>query len=262
MPELVDSVFDELAKRIKESPGWISLFVITQIALRTTWIQSRAESFHLEIGQERSAIAGLIAVTFLALGDILDTAVFPREKDSEHERAVLSNTILALAAVGYLSFLVKAESRWALVGFVVVIVWVVVLLFLGKLPQLLGIDNPEETGWRMLKVPALITAQSCAHESLKIKRGIYNVSLGLARKAGKYKPLYPLWLANELGKLARSLVSPLLAVFVIAVALVRPAVRCASRRSGCADRLLFVLESEGRAHVRALLQGEGTRCPG
>jgi hypothetical protein len=222
MPDLVDSVFDELAKRIKESPGWISLFLMTQSALRSTWIQSAARTLDLEIREERSTIAALIAVTFLALGDILDTAVFPREQDPAHERTVLSNAILALAAFGYLSFVVKTASQWALIGFVVIIVWVVFVLFLGKLPQLLRIDNPEETGWPMLKGGALIAAQSCARGSLHIKRGIYNVSLGLARKAGKYKPLYPLWLENEFGKLARSFVFPLVAVCMIAVALARP----------------------------------------
>ena len=222
MPELLDSVFDELAKRIKESPGWVSLFVITQIALRSSWIQAAAHTLDLEIGGERSTIAALIAITFVALGDILDTAVFPREKDPEHERTVLSNAILALGAFVYVCFVVKTESRSTLVGVVVVIVWVMCLLFLARLPQLLRIDNPEESGWPMLKNRALVTAQDSTREALKIKRGIYNVSLGLARKAGQYRPLFPLWLENEFGKLARSFVFPLVVVGAVAILLARP----------------------------------------
>lgn len=222
MFELLDSVFDELAKRIKESPGWVSLFVGIQVALRSTWIQAAAQTLDLEISKERSTIAALIAVALLSLGDILDTAVFPRDKDPQHDRTILSNSILALASLGYLWLVVRIESRWALLGFAAVILWVLFVLFLGALPQLFRVNKLGEIGWPMLKIETLKTAQERARAKLQIQKGIYGVSLGLARKAGQYKWGHRLWLENELGKLFRSLVLPFVGLSLIALIAARP----------------------------------------
>lgn len=93
------------------------------------------------------------------------------------------------------------------------VVWLLAVLFLGQVPRLLRKADQNNTGWPWLATEDLTTARNEARASLRgIKRGSYQVSLGLAKRTKKYEWVSCAWWQNEFGKFFRSLVFPLCVV--------------------------------------------------
>jgi len=212
MSDLIDALFDELAKRVKEAPGWLLLSLGSAYALHTEGIESIAHKLELHISEERSTIAALLAIGLLSLGDVLDTVVFPRETDSTQNEKILGSSLLALAALACAVLFMTSSIERVLLALCAALLWLLVVLILGGL---LGPEDPGETGWPLLQTQKLVDARKSARGALKLGEGVYGVSLALARKAGRYRFGNALWLKNEFGKFFRSLVFPLVGVCVI-----------------------------------------------
>jgi hypothetical protein len=215
---LFDLVFDELAKEIKEAPGWLSFVVICNLLLFLPAIKEQLERLSME--KEQTTVATLVAMGLFFLGDVLDTFVFPREGGGDKGEKLLKGSMVVLGAFAVFLLLSRAWL-WA-VG--PISVWIAIIPIYDSRKRLLrsafkaGIhratrqkgatrendSKSEETGfkWLVLKYKDLAKSKDELREKLGIHSGIYNLSKALARKAERYT--IKIWFPNEFGKFIRS----------------------------------------------------------
>lgn len=221
---LFDLVFDELSKEIREAPGWLSLVFVCNLLLFVPAIREELE--HLELSKEETTIATLVAMALFFLGDVLDSFVFPREKDGKRGQRLLKGSMLLLGAVAVFLFLVRAWL-WA-AG--VTLVWILIIpiydtrerplwsVFKGwieaAIPQKKAAvpkeSDDEWTGFKrlVLQYDDLTKSTNGVRGKLGIRPRIYEVSKTLARQAERYT--VSIWLPNEAAKFIRSVFFPTL----------------------------------------------------
>lgn len=223
---LFDLVFDELSKEIKEAPGWLSLVALVNALLFLPPIKDALTT--LQWDKEETTLATIVAMGLFFVGDILDSAVFPRERSRNRLQKFLKTAMLLLAAVAIFLLLTKGLTWAALPALVwagiialyrtrdekfwsVPMGWITTALQKQRKGTSRHTDTSDgETGFRQI-VPGyakMTQARDKARADLNLGRGIYNVSKALVRKSGSYT--FSIWFPNEAGKFVRSFVIPTL----------------------------------------------------
>lgn len=223
---LFDLVFDELSKEVREAPGWLTLIFTCNLLLFVGAIHEQLALWGIE--KEETTIATLAAMVLFFLGDLLDTAVFPREPGGRLLEKALKTFMLVLG--GFSAFLLVARVwDW---GIGLGLLWLTIFpthWTLKKLwtvpaePQLeipcpcsglqaesssveeLKVTERGLTGW-VWKYETLQKTKKEARRHLHIHRAVYRVSKALAQKAELYT--LSIWFPNEAAKLIRSGVIP------------------------------------------------------
>ena len=219
---LFDLVFDELGKEIKEAPGWLSLVFVCNLLLFLRVVSEGLK--HLELSSEKTTIATLVAMALFFFGDVLDSIVFPREKDGTRFERILKSSMLLLGAFAVFLFLV-GDRLWAVS---LTLLWILIIpiyntrkrplwsafkvRFAAGIPQekaaVIRKSVEEITGFKglVLHYAQMAKSKDEVGKELHIRRGMYNVSKALARKAERYT--MSMWLPNEAAKFIRSAVIP------------------------------------------------------
>lgn len=221
---LFDLVFDELSKEIKEAPGWLSLVGLVNVLLFLPSVKDALKTLRWE--KEDTTLATIVAMGLLFVGDILDSAVFPRERSGNRLLKFLKTSMLLLGAIAIFLLLTKGLT-WAAVP---ALVWAgIIALYQTRDEKFWSVpmdwittalrkrrkgtsrhsDIPDdETGFRQI-VPGyakMTQTRDKARTDLKLGRGIYNVSKALVRKSGSYT--FAIWFPNEAAKFVRSFIIP------------------------------------------------------
>jgi hypothetical protein len=215
---LCELFFGELGKRVQEVPGWLPLYGSFLLILSTDALKTVAENRDLDV-TEASTIAALLALALVALGDVLDTVLFPRDQTNDkRDEKIAANVLLALSALAVFWWFVGRRPRTAVdplrllagVSFLCLAVglWVLLILCLEQLRRVSPGSTRAGSGWPWLESERLKDAKAAVRCELQIYRGIYSVSMGLARRAKQYRWGNSLWRHNEIAKLFRSLVFP------------------------------------------------------
>jgi len=212
---LFDLIFDQLSKEIREAPGWLSLVAVCYGLVLLPVVSQELE--HLGMSCEQTTIATLVAMALFFVGDILDSIVFPREKDGTKFEKIFKTFMLLLGAIAVFLF---AEKYWPWAVSLTVL-WILIIpvyntcnrplssesevRIAAGMPQ----ENVRESKEEMTGFPKLVWQHSELEGSkgaigtkLKIRRGMYDVSKALARKADRYTIW--IWLPNEAAKFIRS----------------------------------------------------------
>jgi hypothetical protein len=210
---LFDLVFDELSKEIKEAPGWLSLVFACNLVLLVPVVSEKLAL--LDISREGTTIATLVAFVLFFLGDLLDSIFFPRERDGTRFERILKSLMLLLGAFAVFFFLLGVWL-WAVgltVLWILIILWTQTGIPRKKVAETNESDN-EMTGLKGLVVQydRMTKSKDEVGKELHIRRGMYRVSMALARKADSYT--MSIWFPNEAAKFIRSVVFPSLAAGV------------------------------------------------
>jgi hypothetical protein len=225
---LFDLVFDELSKEIKEAPGWLSLVFVCNLVLLVRVISEKLA--RLDISREETTIATLVAFVLFFLGDLLDSIFFPRERDGKRFERILKSLMLLLGAFAVFFFLQRVWL-WAagltLLWILIIPIyntrkhpfWSALKLWTEKgIPQKEVTETNESdnemTGFKGLVVQydRMAKSKDEVGKELHIRRGMYRVSMALARKSESYT--MSIWIPNEAAKFIRSAVFPSLAAGV------------------------------------------------
>jgi|SRR5271155_4048296 len=184
---LFDLVFDELSKEIKEAPGWLSLVFTCNLVLLVPVVSEKLAL--LDISREGTTIATLVAFVLFFLGDLLDSIFFPRERDGTRFERILKSLMLLLGAFAVFFFLLGVWL-WAVgltVLWILIILWTQTGIPRKKVAETNEFDN-EMTGLKGLVVQydRMTKSKDEVGKELHIRRGMYRVSMALARKADSY----------------------------------------------------------------------------
>jgi hypothetical protein len=74
---VIDLLLDDLAKEIKDAPGWLTLIIVCNVLLGWRVVLESIERRGFHIRDEKALIATLAAIVLFLLGDIVDILVFP-----------------------------------------------------------------------------------------------------------------------------------------------------------------------------------------
>jgi len=211
---IFDLLLDELAKEIKEAPGWISLVIVCNLLLLLPSVHRGAESLGIDIGEDQGTVATLLAIVLFFLGDALDTLVFPRKKDTRRAEKLLQSVMLSLAAWGFFLF-VRREWVW---GACIWAVWAFLFPLHNTLKksrektvarnvEATAPEKEKRSGLEWLEPGDLEVWRKEAEKRLSVSDGVYAVSKSLARAADMYN-LSWIQIQNESAKFIRSTVLP------------------------------------------------------
>jgi hypothetical protein len=243
-----EAVFDELGKEIKDAPGWLSFLLLCQVLFHHPVFQLRLlkdllDSFGLE--QETGTVATLAAAILYFMNDVLDSWLFPRQRDEKRSEKLFKGFMLLAGAVAVLVILATNAVR---AGIVMLAVLGVLLPIFGMFslalrgeaengkqptdsreavsaaenrvdavspadepaerPKKIQACRKDETGYKRLvsKYEALKEAKDRACRQLGIDHGIYKVSMDLVQKAKGSGPLTSIRFMNSAAKCIRSTV--------------------------------------------------------
>src|SRR5215472_15252474 len=219
---VIDLLLDDLAKEIKDAPGWLTLIIVCNVLLGSRVVLESIERRGFHIRDEKALIATLAAIVLFLLGDIVDILVFPRRKDAERWEKVLRDIMLTVLISGV--FYVVGRKR--LCFFVIfVVLWVIHSLRSNfrknreeqeqKLKQKREKQESSQgaekkQGWlKHFESGMLVEERKRAAASLKLKEDEYAVSKSLAQQKGEYN-WRCVYFENEAAKFLRSLVFPAL----------------------------------------------------
>ena len=108
---VIDLLLDDLAKEIKDAPGWLTLIIVCNVLLGSHVVLESVERRGFHIRDEKALIATLAAIVLFLLGDIVDLLVFPRRKDAERWEKVLRDIMLAVLISGVFYVVGKEWAR-------------------------------------------------------------------------------------------------------------------------------------------------------
>jgi len=224
---VIDLLLEDLAKEIRDAPGWLTLIIVCNWLLGRHVVLKFVERGGFHIGDEKGLIATLVAIVLFLLGDIVDILVFPRRKDAERWEKVLRDIMLAVLISGVFYVVGKEWARLWVVG-VFVLLWMIHSLRSTsrknreereqkerkREEQQASQDAEEKQGWlKRFESGLLVEERRRAGASLKLKADEYAVSKSLAQLKGEYN-WRCVYLQNEAAKFLRSLVLPALLVGV------------------------------------------------
>ena len=222
---VIDLLLDDLAKEIKDAPGWLTLIIVCNVLLGSRVVLESIERQGFHIRDETALIATLAAIVLFLLGDIVDILVFPRRKDAERWEKVLRDIMLTVLISGVF-YVVGKERLWFLVIFVVL--WVIHSLrsnFRKKREEQERKQKREKQEasqsaekkqgcLKHFESGRLVEERKRAAASLKLKEDEYPVSKSLAQRKGEYN-WRCVYFENEAAKFLRSLVFPALLLGVV-----------------------------------------------
>jgi hypothetical protein len=203
---ILELLLDDLAKEAKEAPGWISLWIVCNVALYPVFGITRHFN---HIVEDRVTLATCASIVLFFLGDMVDVMCFPRpNKDSERFEKLIRNSMVIFAAVG---FFLLFSGYW--LGVLAWLSWFVLLpLHLSRTKARKTKEQEREktgpSGWTLLASKELNAQRDRATKALKLDSGVYIVAKALARRADRYL-WKPPWMQNESSKLIRSTVIPM-----------------------------------------------------
>lgn len=225
---VIDLLLEDLAKEIKDAPGWLTLIIVCNVLLSwhvvLEWVERRG--FHIR--DEKALIATLAAIVLFLLGDIVDILVFPRRKDGESGEKVLRDIMLALLISGVFYVVGKEWTRRLWVVGIFVVLWVICCLRSNsrknreereqrqrKREELEARQDAEKKqGWlKRFESKLLVEERRRARASLQLKADEYAVSKSLLQRKEEYS-WRRVYFQNEAAKFLRSLVFPALLVGV------------------------------------------------
>jgi hypothetical protein len=257
---VIDLLLEEVAKEIKDAPGWLTLIIMCNVLLGWDVVLHAIENlgFHIA-GEEKALIATLAAIVLFLAGDIVDTLVFPRKQGAKRWKKIFQDIMLAMM-VGAFFFLI--EKRWKPLGwFVAIFVTLWVIQFVrsnyekGKEELERKRRREERVKGAGTKPPAtsppekfvgllkhfqstnLVTERDNAGKTLDLNSDQYAVSKSLATEAGKYN-WTSIYFQNEAAKFLRSLIIPVLVT--AALLFYRREWMCAVLGSGAVVGLLAI----------------------
>jgi len=108
---VIDLLLDDLAKEIKDAPGWLTLIIVCNVLLGSHVVLESVERRGFHIRDEKALIATLAAIVLFLLGDIVDILVFPRRKDAERWEKVLRDIMLTVLISGVFYVVGKEWAR-------------------------------------------------------------------------------------------------------------------------------------------------------
>jgi len=226
---VIDLLLDDLAKEIKDAPGWLSLIIVCNVLLSWHVVLEPVERRGFYIGDEKALIATLTAIVLFLLGDIVDILVFPRRKDAQRWEKLLRDIMLAVLISGVFYVIGKEWVRRAWVVGVFVVLWVIHFLRSESRKKReeqkqkqqkreegeASGDAEEKQGWlNHFESEPLVKVRTHAGASLKLKEDEYAISKSLALAKGEYN-WRCIYFQNEAAKFLRSLVFPALLVGVV-----------------------------------------------
>jgi hypothetical protein len=225
-----EAIFDELGKEIKDAPGWLSLVIACNLLLFLPPVHAQLTAW--DMIEHEVTLATFFAMCIFFLGDVVDTVIYPRERDGERGKKIFRSSMLLLGGVVVFLLFVKAwklAAPLAFLWFTIIPIWA---SFNSRGTNKGGSEetsepssaappsggdsvreecpepNLEYTGYPGLvpKYGDLEKVRGCATSKLRVTRGIYPISLALTRKAGEYN--WAIWGPNEAAKFVRSTIVP------------------------------------------------------
>jgi hypothetical protein len=234
---IIDLLLDDLAKEVKDAPGWLTLMIVCNLLLGWQPVLQAIEDRGFHIRDEKTLIATLSAIVLFLLGDIVDILVFPRRKDAERWEKMLRDIMLAVLICGVFYVVGKEWPRRIWVVGIFVFLWLIHSLRRNfreskekrkqeeqkreeqkqqkRERHEASHDAEKKQGWlKRFESRSLVKERNLAGDSLKLKQDEYSVSksLAMARKEYNWRWVY---FQNEAGKFLRSLVVPALLVGVV-----------------------------------------------
>src|SRR5215472_9343264 len=122
---VIDLLLDDLAKEIKDAPGWLTLIIVCNVLLGSHVVLESVERRGFHIRDEKALIATLAAIVLFLLGDIVDLLVFPRRKDAERWEKVLRDIMLTVLISGVFYVVGKEWARRLWVLGIFVVLWII-----------------------------------------------------------------------------------------------------------------------------------------
>jgi len=164
------------------------------------------------MAHEQTTAANLVAMGLFFIGDVLDTILFPRERDGERVGKLVKRSMLVFGLFAVFLLLM----RFWFWGAALSLAWIIFIpIYDGARAathnETTATNIGEETGFKAL-VPhyeAMAKAKYRVREKLCMQLGVYSVSMALARKSERYT--CSIWVPNEAAKFIRSAVFPVFA---------------------------------------------------